>query len=60
MFNINFIAIQCSQDNIDLILKYVVDIYKKKNNSLIILHNCASGKDVKNETFELVKLAFSA
>lgn len=55
----DFIAIQCEQDNVDVILKLVTEIYKGTN-SLIILDDCASGQDVKNRTSELVKLAFSA
>ena len=44
----DFIAIPCSQDNIDLVLKYVVDL----SNSLIILDDCASGQEIKNRTSE--------
>ena len=55
----DFIAILCSRDNINLMLKHIVDVYKGTN-SLIILDDCASGQDVKNRTSELVKLAFSA
>ena len=37
----------------------VVDIYKGIN-SLIILDDCASSQDVKNQVSELVKIPFSA
>ena len=47
--DLDFIAIKCNQDH--------VDVYKGTN-SLIILDNCASSQDVKNRTSELVKLSF--
>ena len=56
---IDFIAIQCDQDKVDMILKYIVDVYKGSN-SLIILDDCAVCQDVKNRVSELVRLAFTA
>ena len=55
----DFIAIPCDQDDIDLVLEHVVDLFKGSN-SLIILHDCASGQEIKNCTSEVVKLGFSA
>ena len=56
---VDFIAIQCDQGKVDMILKYIVDVYKGSN-SLIILENCAACQDIKNRVSELVRLAFSA
>ena len=50
----DFIAIECEQDKVDLILKYVSDVYKGTN-SLIMLDDCANGQDVKTRVSELVK-----
>ena len=55
----NFLAIPCDQDNIDLVLKHVVDTFKGSN-SLIVLDDSASGQEIKNRTSEVVKLGFSA
>ena len=55
----DFYAINCSQDEVEGKLKEIVD-YSKGSQSLIILHDCASAKSVKNRTSELVKLGFSA
>ena len=55
----DYITIPCDQDHVDYWLKYIVQSYKGTN-SLIILDDCASGKDVKSKTSELVKLGFSA
>ena len=55
----DYITIPCDQDHVDYWLKYIVQSYKGTN-SLIILDDCASGKDVKCKTSELVKLGFSA
>ena len=55
----DYITIPCDQDHVDYWLKYIVQNYKGTN-SLIILDDCASGKDVKCKTSELVKLGFSA
>ena len=53
----DLIAIKCDQEQVDLILKYVSDVYKGTN-SLIVLDDCAGGQSVKNRVFELVRLAF--
>ena len=55
----DLISTQCEQDQVDIVLKLVVDLYKGTN-SLIILDDCASSQDVKNRSSELIKLAFSA
>ena len=55
----DFLAIPCDQDNVDLSLRHVVDLFKGSN-SLIILDDCASGQEIKNRTSEVVKLGFSA
>ena len=55
----DYIVIPCDQDDTDSWLKYIVECYKGTN-SLIILDDCASGKDVKSKTSELIKLGFSA
>ena len=55
----DFIAIPCDQDNVEDWLKFIVN-FSKGSKSLIILDDCASGKNVKNRTSELVKLGFSA
>lgn len=54
----DFLTIPCGKDDIDLILKYVVGIFKGTN-SLIILDDCAPSQEIKNRANELVKLAFS-
>ena len=55
----NFIAIPCNQNEVEKWLKNVV-YFAKGRQVLIILDDCASGKNVKNRTSELVKLGFSA
>ena len=55
----HFLAIPCDQDDIDLVLKYVMDTFKGSN-SLLVLYDCASGQDIKNRTSEVVKVGFSA
>ena len=55
----DFITIQCDQDNVDIILKHISNVYIGTN-SLIILDDYASNQDVKNRTLEIVKLGFSA
>ena len=55
----DFIAIPCDQDEVEKWMKIVVD-FAKGSKSLVILDDCASGKNVKNRTSELVKLGFSA
>ena len=55
----DFIVIPCDQDEVEKYLKIVVD-FSKGTKSLIILDDCASGKNVKKRTSELVKLGFSA
>ena len=57
--DLDFPAIPCDEDDIDLVLKHVVDLIKGSN-TLIILDDCASGQDIKNRTSEVVKLEFSA
>ena len=55
----DLIKVECDQDQVDIVLKYVSDVYKGTN-SLIILDDVASCLDVKNRTSELIKLGFSA
>lgn len=55
----DFITMPCDQDDIELLLKYVVGIFKGTN-SLIILDDCASSHEIKNRTIEVVKLGCSA
>ena len=52
-------TIECSQDCIDDMLKYVAKIYRGTN-SLIILDDCACSSDVKKRVSKLVKLGFGA
>ena len=47
-----------THDNVENILREITH-FAKNTNSLIILDDCASSKDVKNRTSELVKLGFS-
>ena len=54
----DFIAIPCDQDYVEDWLTFIVD-FSKGSKSLVILDDCASGKNVKNRTSELVKLGFS-
>ena len=44
--DLDFPAIPCDEDDIDLVLKHVVDLIKGSN-TLIILDDCASGQDIK-------------
>ena len=55
----DFIVIPCDQNEVEKYLEIVV-AFAKGSKSLIILDDCASGKDVKGRTSELVKLGFSA
>lgn len=55
----DFLTIECDQEQVDIILKHVSDVYKEPN-SLIILDDCAAAQNVKNQVSELVRLAFSA
>ena len=57
--NPHIIVIECDQENIELMLKYVSNIYKATN-SLIILDDCACSSDVKKRVSQLVKLGFGA
>ena len=52
-------VIICEQHHVENWLK-VACFYFEGDNTLIILDDCASSKDVKDRTGELVKLAFSA
>ena len=52
-------VIICEQHHVENWLK-AASFYFKGNNTLIVLDDCASSKDVKDRTGELVKLAFSA
>ena len=52
-------VIICEQHQVENWLK-VSSFYFEGDNTLIILDDCASSKDVKYRTGELVKLAFSA
>lgn len=55
----DLLAINCEQDDIETILKHVVNVYRGTR-TLIILDDVASSTAVKKRTSELVKLAFSA
>ena len=52
-------VIICEQHQVEDWLK-VASFYLEGDNTLIVLDDCASSKDVKDRTGELVKLAFSA
>ena len=52
-------VIICEQHQVEIWLK-VASFYFEGTNTLIILDDCASSKDVKGQTGELVKLGFSA
>lgn len=54
----DFLAIPCDQDDIDLVLKHVVNLFKRSN-SLTILDDCARGREIKYRTSEVVRLGFS-
>ena len=51
-------ALPVSHDNVETTLCEITH-FAKNTNSLVILDDCASSKDVKNRTSELVKLGFS-
>ena len=55
----NFSQSPCNQDQVEIFLKYVINIFRGTN-SLIILDDCASGYYVKRRSSEIVDLAFSA
>ena len=52
-------VIICEQHQVEICLK-VASLYFEGTNTLIVLDDCASSKDVKGRTGELVKLGFSA
>ena len=52
-------VIICEQHEVEKWLK-IVSFYFEGDNTLIVLDDCASSKDVKGRTGELVKLGFSA
>ena len=52
-------VIICEQHEIEKWLK-IASFYFESTNTLIVLDDCASSKDVKRRTGELVKLGFSA
>ena len=53
-------AIACDHDKVEGVLRDIVKFAKNTNSlDLVILDDCATSKDVKNRTSELVKLAFS-
>ena len=54
-----FFSIICEQHHVESWLK-VVSCHFEGTNALIVLDDCASSKDVKGRTGELVKLGFSA
>ena len=49
----------CKQHEVEICLK-VASLYFEGTNTLIVLDDCASSKDVKGQTGKLVDLAFSA
>lgn len=55
----DFLAIPCDQDDIDAVLKHVVNLFKGSN-SLFILYDFVSGQEIKNCTSEVFKLGFNA
>ena len=57
--DLRFYVIICEQHDVEKWLK-AVSFYFEGDNTLIILDDCASSKDVKGRTGELVKLGFSA
>ena len=54
-----FYPIICEQHHVEIWLKLVSSVFEGTN-TLIVLDDCASSKDVKGRTGELVKLGFSA
>ena len=54
-----FYPIICEQHYVEMWLK-LVSFFFEGTNTLIVLDDCASSKDVKGRTGELVKLGFSA
>ena len=48
----------CDQDEVEETLRQIPN-FAKNTNSLVILDDCATSKDLKNRTSELVKLAIS-
>ena len=48
------VAIPCEQDDVDEYLETIAN-FSKGINSLIVLDDCTSGRDVKNRTSEIVK-----
>ena len=54
-----FYPIICEQHHVENWLK-IASFYFEGTNTLIVLDDCASSKDVKGRTGELVKLGFSA
>lgn len=55
----DFIAIPCGQDDVDIVLGHVVDVFKGTK-TLVILDDCAASQSAKNKTTTLVMLAFPA
>ena len=55
----SFYPIICEQHHVENWLKLVSSVFEGTN-TLIVLDDCASSKDVKGRTGELVKLGFSA
>jgi len=51
-------VIICEQHQVELFLK-LASFYFEDTNTLIVLDDCATSKDVKDRTGELVKLGFS-
>ena len=56
-FEVKVYELPCNHDEVEKILREIVN-FAKNTNSLVILDDCAASKDVKNRTSELVKLGF--
>ena len=56
-FEVKVYELPCNHDEVEEILREIVN-FAKNTNSLVILGDCAASKDVKNRTSELVKLGF--
>lgn len=52
------VVIECEHHSVNEVIKYVRETYEDTN-SLIIIDDCASSRDIKNRTSEVVNLGFS-
>ena len=51
------LLLPCAHDDVERTVREIAN-FAKNSNSLIVLDDCASSKNVKNRTSELVKLGF--